>query len=154
MNVTECDLLIVGAGPVGLYASYYAGFRGLRTTLVDSLPEPGGQIAAMYPEKPIYDIAGFPLPIKGRDLVARLVEQAGRFNPAYHLGDRATTLATRPDGTIEVGTAADAVIHCRAVLISGGIGTFTPARCRPVRSGSAAGCPTSSPIWTRTEART
>ena len=132
MNVTECDLLIVGAGPVGLYASYYAGFRGLRTMLVDSLPEPGGQIAAMYPEKPIYDIAGFPL-IKGRDLVARLVEQAGRFNPAYHLGDPATSLATQPDGTIAVGTAAGAVIRCRAVLISGGIGTFTP---RPLPAGA------------------
>ncbi len=132
MNMSECDLLIVGAGPVGLYASYYAGFRGLRTMLVDSLPEPGGQIAAMYPEKPIYDIAGFPL-IKGRDLVASLVEQAGRFNPTYHLGDPATTLARRPDGTIEVGTAAGAVIRCRAVLISGGIGTFTP---RPLPSGA------------------
>jgi len=132
MNVTECDLLIVGAGPVGLYASYYAGFRGLRTMLVDSLPEPGGQIAAMYPEKPIYDIAGFPQ-IKGRDLVARLVEQAARFNPAYHLGDPATSLATQPDGTIAAGTAAGAVIRCRAVLISGGIGTFTP---RPLPAGT------------------
>ena len=107
----------------------------------------------MYPEKPIYDIAGFPL-IKGRDLVARLVEQAGRFNPTYRLGDPATTLARRPDGTIEVGTAAGAVIRCRAVLIGGGIGTFTP---RPLPSGAewvAAGCPTSCPIWTRTGART
>ena len=85
LSVTECDLLIVGAGPVGLYAAYYAGFRGLRTALVDSLPEAGGQVTAMYPEKPIYDIAGFPV-IRGRDLVARLVEQAGSFGPAYLLG--------------------------------------------------------------------
>ena len=66
MSVVECDLLIVGAGPVGLYAAYYAGFRGLSTAVVDSLPEVGGQITAMYPEKPIYDIAGFPA-VKGRD---------------------------------------------------------------------------------------
>jgi thioredoxin reductase (NADPH) len=132
MGVTECDLLIVGAGPVGLYAAYYAGFRGLRTALVDSLPEAGGQVTAMYPEKPIYDIAGFPM-IRGRDLVARLVEQAGSFSPAYLLGDPAMTLTPRDDGGLEVVTGSGAVIRCRAVLISGGIGTFTP---RPLPAGS------------------
>jgi len=123
--VTECDLLIIGAGPAGLYAAYYAGFRGLRTALVDSLPEAGGQITAMYPEKPIYDIAGFPA-VRGRDLVARLVEQASQFGPAYHLGDPAVSLARNPDGRIEVVTRSGAVIVSGAVLISGGIGTFTP----------------------------
>jgi ferredoxin/flavodoxin---NADP+ reductase len=123
--VTECDLLIIGAGPAGLYAAYYAGFRGLRTALVDSLPQAGGQITAMYPEKPIYDIAGFPA-VRGRDLVARLVEQASQFSPAYHLGDPAVSLARNPDGRIEVVTRSGAVIVSGAVLISGGIGTFTP----------------------------
>jgi thioredoxin reductase len=132
MGVTECDLLIVGAGPVGLYAAYYAGFRGLRTALADSLPEAGGQVTAMYPEKPIYDIAGFPV-IRGRDLVARLVEQAGQFSPAYLLGDPAQTLTRRDDGQIEVLTHSGAMIRCGAVLISGGIGTFTP---RPLPAGS------------------
>ena len=130
--MTECDLLIVGAGPVGLYAAYYAGFRGLRTALVDSLPEPGGQVTAMYPEKPIYDIAGFPL-IKGRDLVARLVEQASRFSPAYLLGHPAASLVSEPGGTIQVRTTSGEEIRCAAVLISGGIGTFTP---RPLPAGS------------------
>jgi thioredoxin reductase (NADPH) len=132
MKITECDLLVVGAGPVGLYAAYYAGFRGLRTALVDSLPEVGGQVTAMYPEKPIYDIAGFPM-VRGRDLVARLVEQASRFAPVYLLGDPAVTLARDPGGRIEVGTRSGALIGCGAVLISGGIGTFTP---RPLPTGS------------------
>jgi thioredoxin reductase (NADPH) len=87
----EVDLLVVGAGPAGLYAAYYAGFRGLRTALVDSLPEPGGQVTALYPEKMIYDVAGLP-GIKGRDLVAGLVRQAARFDPVYVLGERAETL--------------------------------------------------------------
>ena len=65
----ECDLLVVGAGPTGLFAAYYAGFRGHRVAVVDSLPELGGQITAMYPEKLILDVAGFPA-VKGRDLVA------------------------------------------------------------------------------------
>ena len=84
--MTECDLLIIGAGPVGLYAAYYAGFRGLRTALVDSLPEAGGQITAMYPEKPIYDIAGFPA-VRGRDLVARLQRrERGSNGPLSYQG--------------------------------------------------------------------
>ena len=65
MKVVKKDLLIIGAGPVGLYAAYYAGFRGLSTAIADSLPEAGGQVSAMYPEKPIYDVAGFPA-IRGR----------------------------------------------------------------------------------------
>jgi len=132
MNVTECDLLIIGAGPVGLYATYYAGFRGLRTAVVDSLPEPGGQVTAMYPEKPIYDIAGFPM-VRGRDLVARLIEQASLFSPEYLLGDPAERLAQNPDGQIEVVTRSGGIIRCGAVLISGGIGTFTP---RPLAAGT------------------
>lgn len=133
MSVTECDLLIIGAGPVGLYAAYYAGFRGLRTAVIDSLPEAGGQITAMYPEKPIYDIAGFPA-VRGRDLVARLVEQARQFNPAYLLDDTAVTLTQDAAGRTEVSTGSGRLIRCGAVLISGGIGTFTP-RPMPVGAG-------------------
>ena len=75
MSAHETDLLIIGAGPTGLFAAYYAGFRGLSVAVVDSLPELGGQITAMYPEKAILDVAGFPH-VKGRDLVAGLVAQA------------------------------------------------------------------------------
>lgn len=71
----EVDVAVIGAGPAGLFAAYYAGFRGLSVAVVDALPEPGGQITAMYPEKLIHDVAGFPA-VKGRDLVANLVAQA------------------------------------------------------------------------------
>jgi thioredoxin reductase len=130
--VIERDLLVIGAGPVGLYAAYYAGFRGLSTALVDSLPEAGGQVTAMYPEKPIYDIAGFPS-VKGRDLVAGLTEQVERFDPTYVLGQRAQTLVRDEDGTTVVTTDTGTEIRCKAVVISGGIGTFTP---RPLPCGS------------------
>ncbi len=132
MNVVKVDLLVVGAGPVGLYAAYCAGFRGLSTAIVDSLGEPGGQVSAMYPEKPIYDIAGFPA-IRGRDLVAGLLEQVARFQPTYLLGQRAQHLDRRGDGVIEVRTDAEVLLRCRAVVLSGGIGTFTP---RPLPAGS------------------
>jgi ferredoxin/flavodoxin---NADP+ reductase len=122
----EVDLLIVGAGPAGLYAAYYAGFRGLRPALMDSLPQPGGQVAALYPEKLIYDVAGFPS-VKGQDLIDRLVEQAAPMQPMYLLGHRADELAHSDDGThIEVATHRGTQVVCRAVLITGGIGTFTP----------------------------
>src|SRR5512145_3257560 len=93
----EVDIAIVGAGPTGLYAAYYAGFRGLSTAVIDALPEPGGQVTAMYPEKMIYDVAGFPA-IRGRDLVANLVEQAAQYNPSYRLGVRAEKLSYASDG--------------------------------------------------------
>ncbi|MBD0292380.1 MAG: NAD(P)/FAD-dependent oxidoreductase [Jiangellaceae bacterium] len=128
----ERDLLMVGAGPVGLYAAYYAGFRGLSSALVDSLPEPGGQITAMYPEKAIYDVAGFPS-VKGRDLVDALVEQAAPFTPTYLLDQEAQQLSRPSDGRLEVRTAAGTVISCRAVIVTGGIGTFTP---RPLPAGA------------------
>jgi thioredoxin reductase (NADPH) len=82
--ITEVDLLIIGAGPTGLYAAYYAGFRGMKVALVDSLTEPGGQLMALYPEKPIYDVAGYPS-VLARDLASNLVEQASAADPTYLL---------------------------------------------------------------------
>lgn len=124
------DLLIVGAGPTGLYAAYYAGFRGLSMAIVDSLPEPGGQITAMYPEKQIFDVAGFPA-VLGRDLVSRLVEQAAQFDPVYLLGRKATTLSDA-DGGLEVGLDGGSSVRAGAVLITAGIGEFLP---RPLPAG-------------------
>ncbi len=100
MNLTT-DMLIVGAGPVGLYAAYYAGFRGFRTVVCDTLPEIGGQISAMYPEKLIYDVAGFP-EVRGRDLVEGLAAQANSFSPEYVLGDQAIELTDTDDGILSV----------------------------------------------------
>ena len=126
----EVDLLVVGAGPTGLFAAYYAGFRGLSMAVVDSLPEPGGQVTAMYPEKMIFDVAGFP-EIRGRDLVAALVEQAGQYEPLYLLGRHATTLSEVDSGLL-VSLDEDTVVHAGAVLITAGIGEFTP---RPLPAG-------------------
>lgn len=127
----DCDLLIVGAGPVGLFGTYYAGFRGLRVAVLDALQEPGGQISAMYPEKLIFDIAGFPA-VKGRDLVEGLVQQAERFKPRYLLGDRAQLLRplTGPDGRteFEVITANGVLVRCGAVVVTAGIGAFAPRK--------------------------
>lgn len=120
------DVLIVGAGPTGLYAAYYAGFRGLHCAVADSLPEAGGQIAAMYPEKEIFDVAGFPA-IRGRQLVDKLLEQASQFCPTYLLGHAATELRYE-DGRPLVRTAKGTTVRSRAVIVTGGIGTFDPRR--------------------------
>jgi thioredoxin reductase (NADPH) len=131
MEPLDVDLLLIGAGPVGLYGAYYAGVRGLRTAVVDALPEPGGQITAMYPEKPIYDVAGFPA-VRGRDLVDGLVAQAAAHDPVYLLGQSAEGLAREPDGRLSVRTSAGTQVRCGAVVLTGGIGTFTP---RPLPAG-------------------
>jgi ferredoxin/flavodoxin---NADP+ reductase len=120
----EVDVAIVGAGPTGLFAGYYAGFRGLSTAILDALPEPGGQITAMYPEKAIFDVAGFPT-IRGRDLVANLVAQVAPFDPRYLLGVRAEKLSYLEDGRPCLTLSDGAVLHCGAVLITGGMGSFT-----------------------------
>ncbi|GAA4107741.1 NAD(P)/FAD-dependent oxidoreductase [Nocardioides fonticola] len=127
---TTTDVLIIGAGPTGLYAAYYAGFRGHRVALVDSLPELGGQITAMYPEKQILDVAGFPS-VKGRDLVEGLVAQAATAKPDYFLDRTARDLVEDADGvtvTLDDGTE----IRAGAVIITAGIGKFSP---RPLPAG-------------------
>ncbi|MDT7548031.1 MAG: ferredoxin/flavodoxin---NADP+ reductase [Actinomycetota bacterium] len=126
----DVDVLMVGAGPAGLYGAYYAGFRGLSVAVVDALSEPGGQISALYPEKMIFDIAGFPA-IKGKELVTNLVAQAAPFAPRYLLGQQAVSYEQTFDGVI-VRTAAGTYIAAKAVVVTGGIGTFNP---RPLPGG-------------------
>jgi ferredoxin/flavodoxin---NADP+ reductase len=128
----ETDLLIIGAGPSGLYATYYAGFRGLRVALVDSLPELGGQVTAMYPEKLIFDVAGFPS-IKGRDLVAGLVEQAASAHPEYFL-DRTAVSLTHEEDAVTIDLDDGTRIRAGAVIITAGIGKFSP-RALPAGDG-------------------
>jgi ferredoxin/flavodoxin---NADP+ reductase len=120
----EVDVAIIGAGPSGLFAAYYAGFRGLSVAVLDTLPEPGGQVAAMYPEKMILDVAGFPA-IKGRDLVANLVDQAAPFDPLYLLGTRAEKLSYVGERPV-LGLAGGEQLGCGAVIVTGGLGSFTP----------------------------
>ncbi|WAL66694.1 NAD(P)/FAD-dependent oxidoreductase [Amycolatopsis cynarae] len=124
------DVLIVGAGPTGLFAAYYAGFRGLSMAVVDALPEAGGQVTAMYPEKMIYDVGGFPA-VRGRDLIKGLLEQAAPWQPRYLLGRKAEGL--RPGDTgLDVVLDGGQIVHAGAVLITAGIGEFTP---RPLPAG-------------------
>src|SRR5256885_434584 len=119
----EIDIAIIGAGPAGLYGAYYAGFRGLSTLVVDNLPEAGGQITAMYPEKLIYDVAGFPA-VGGGELVAQLVAQAGTFAPTYRLGLLADLL--RYDDDPPVLTLSDgSEWRCGAIIVTAGLGRFT-----------------------------
>src|SRR5574341_1026250 len=97
------DLTIIGAGPTGLFSAYYAGFRGLRTKLIDSQPDLGGQVTALYPDKFIYDVAGFPK-VLGKDLVQNLVAQATQYNPAIHLDENVQSLTRQLDGSIRLVT--------------------------------------------------
>jgi ferredoxin/flavodoxin---NADP+ reductase len=122
----DVDALIVGAGPVGLYAAYYAGFRGRSVAVMDSLPEIGGQVSAMYPEKLIYDVAGLPA-VRGRDLIAALAEQAGQYGPRYVLGQEARFLEYS-GGTPVVTTTSGLRVRAQFIVVTGGIGTFTPRR--------------------------
>ncbi|MBZ5738788.1 NAD(P)/FAD-dependent oxidoreductase [Nocardioides mangrovi] len=126
----DTDLLVIGAGPTGLFATYYAGFRGMRVAVVDSLPELGGQITAMYPEKAILDVAGFPT-VKGRELVEGLVEQASTAEPTYLLERTAASLTEDADG-VTVGLDDGTEVRAKAVLITAGIGKFSP---RPLPAG-------------------
>jgi len=123
-------VLIVGAGPAGLFGAYYAGFRGMSVTLVDSLPEIGGQVSALYPEKAILDVAGFPV-IKGRELVNALVEQASSAKPTYLLDRTANALSAGDDGVV-MGLDDGSEVHAKVVVVTAGIGKFTP---RPLPAG-------------------
>jgi thioredoxin reductase (NADPH) len=130
--MVETDLLIVGAGPAGLFGAYYAGFRGFSVTVVDSLPELGGQVSALYPEKAILDVAGFPV-VKGRVLVEQLVEQAASANPTYLLDRTATSLAC-DDDRVTMGLDDGTEVRAKVVIITAGIGKFTP-RALPAGEG-------------------
>lgn len=120
-----CDITIIGAGPTGLFALFYAGMRQVSAQIVDALPEVGGQLAALYPEKFIFDVAGFPQ-ILAKDLVRALVEQNKRFGGAVHLGQRVTSLERDGDAFVLV-TETDR-FPTRALVIGAGIGAFSPRR--------------------------
>lgn len=121
----ECDLVVVGAGPAGLYATFYAGFRGLRVVVIDSLTELGGQVSTLFPEKAIFDVAGFPA-IVGRDLISRLQEQAASAGAVYLLGRTAIGLTDRGERGLLITLDDGAVIAAGAVLVSAGVGGFQP----------------------------
>lgn len=122
------DLLIVGGGPVGLYGAFYAGLRQMSVKIVDSLEVLGGQLMALYPEKFIYDVAGFPK-VTAKDLVNNLVEQGLQFGAVPCLGEQVLTLDTNPSDHIFTLKTSRGEHKARLVLIAAGVGSFTP---RPV----------------------
>jgi thioredoxin reductase (NADPH) len=118
------DLTIIGAGPSGLFATFYAGLRQMKTKVIDALEEPGGQVAVLYPEKYIYDVPGYSK-ILAKDLVKSLVEQAFQYSPTVVLGERVTSLH-RSNGVIELTTDRGTKHQSKAVLVAAGVGAFSP----------------------------
>ena len=126
-SVIEKDVVIIGAGPVGLFAVFELGLLDLSAALVDILDKPGGQCAELYPEKPIYDIPAWPM-ITGQGLVEKLIEQIAPFKPTYHLSRMIETLERLPDGRFRLGTDAGDTFIAKAVVIAAGGGSFQPKR--------------------------
>jgi thioredoxin reductase (NADPH) len=121
------DVTIIGAGPTGLFASFYAGLRGMKTKIIEALPEAGGQLAVLYPEKYIYDVPGHPK-VLAKDLVKLLVEQIDMFDPTMVLGQRVETLtreAVEGEDVWRLGSPAE-THYSRTVVITAGIGAFEP----------------------------
>ena len=121
------DILIIGAGPTGLFAVFEAGLLKLKCHLIDALPQPGGQCAEIYPKKPIYDIPAFPEILAG-DLVNNLMEQIKPFQPGFTLGERAETIEKQDDGTFIVTTNKGTQHQAPVVAIAGGLGSFEPRK--------------------------
>lgn len=123
----ETDIIIIGAGPVGLFTIFEAGLLKLKCHLIDSLPQPGGQCSEIYPKKPIYDIPGFPSILAG-DLIDNLMEQAEPFKPGFTLGEAAVDIEKQEDETFIVTTSKGTKHHAPIVMIAGGLGVFEPRK--------------------------
>lgn len=123
----KTDMLIIGAGPTGLFAVFEAGLLKLKCHLIDALPQPGGQCAEIYPKKPIYDIPAFPEVLAG-DLVDNLMEQIRPFEPGFTLGQRAEHIEKLEDGSFIVTTKEGTKHHAPVVVIAGGLGSFEPRK--------------------------
>lgn len=122
------DVTIIGSGPAGLYGAFYAGLRGLRTKILDALPELGGQLVTLYPEKWVFDVGGFPR-ILARDLAKNLVEQAMTFKPTVCLGEKVTTVKVHDEGGVrafEIVTDIGTTHFTKTLVLTAGIGAFKP----------------------------
>lgn len=126
MSHHQTDIVIIGAGPVGLFAIFEAGMLKMRTHVVDTLEFIGGQCTALYPEKPIYDVAGFPS-VEAATLIDNLAKQAEPFAPTYHLNQRVEKVEKAGDGW-KVTTSTGTTIECKAIVIAAGCGAFGPNR--------------------------
>jgi thioredoxin reductase (NADPH) len=123
----QTDIIIIGAGPVGLFTVFEAGLLKLRCHLIDSLPQPGGQCSEIYPKKPIYDIPGFPSVLAG-ELIDNLMEQAAPFKPGFTLGEAAMTIDKTEDSKFIVTTVKGTKHEAPIVMIAGGLGVFEPRK--------------------------
>jgi thioredoxin reductase (NADPH) len=123
----QTDIIIIGAGPVGLFTVFEAGLLKLRCHLIDSLPQPGGQCSEIYPKKPIYDIPGFPSVLAG-ELIDNLMEQAAPFKPGFTLGEAAMSIDKTEDGKFIVTTVRGTQHEAPIVIIAGGLGVFEPRK--------------------------
>ncbi|MCH9661297.1 MAG: NAD(P)/FAD-dependent oxidoreductase [Bacteroidetes bacterium] len=123
----KTDILIIGAGPTGLFTVFEAGLLKLKCHLIDALPQPGGQCTEIYPKKPIYDIPAFPEILAG-DLVDNLMEQIKPFQPGFTLGERAETIEKQEDGSFIVTTNKGTKHQAPVVAIAGGLGSFEPRK--------------------------
>jgi len=123
----KTDIIIIGAGPTGLFTVFEAGLLKLKCHLIDALPQPGGQCSEIYPKKPIYDIPAYPEILAG-DLVDKLLEQIKPFAPGYTLGERAETLEKQGDGSFIVTTLEGTRHQAPIVVIAGGLGSFEPRK--------------------------
>ncbi|MCU7573655.1 NAD(P)/FAD-dependent oxidoreductase [Riemerella anatipestifer] len=121
------DLLIIGAGPTGLFTVFEAGLLKLKCHIIDALPQPGGQLAELYPKKPIFDIPGYPS-VNAGELVDNLMEQIKQFQPGFTLAETAVSLEKIDDEWFEVITNKGTVHRAKAVAIAGGLGTFEPRK--------------------------
>lgn len=126
MNAPRVDVTVLGGGPVGLFATFYAGLRGMSVRIIDSLPELGGQLTALYPEKYVYDMPGFPK-VLARDLARDLIAQGTQFGPELALEETAETL-TQDDEGWTVTTRRGTVLPTRTLIIAAGAGAFSPTR--------------------------
>jgi thioredoxin reductase (NADPH) len=126
-SVLKTDIAVVGAGPVGLFFVFEAGMLAMACHVIDALDAPGGQCTALYPEKPIYDIPGYPKILAG-ELIEKLRQQAAPFKPVYHLGQQVTGLDRTGDGRWQLATSTGARIEAQAVVIAAGVGAFGPHR--------------------------
>ena len=127
INMIKTDILIIGAGPTGLFTVFEAGLLKLKCHIIDALPQPGGQCSEIYPKKPIYDIPGFPEILAG-DLTKNLLEQGKQFEPGFTLGERAETIEKLKDKTFIVTTNKGTQHHAPVVAIAGGLGSFEPRK--------------------------
>lgn len=123
----KTDIIIIGAGPVGLFAIFEAGLMKLKCHLIDAIPQAGGQLTEIYPKKPIYDIPGYPTVLAG-ELIDRLMEQAAPFKPGFTLGERADTIEKQEDDSFIVTTSEGTAHHAPVVMIAGGLGSFEPRK--------------------------